>query len=111
VQTAVGLGTVVTRVAPFSLMPGISWRERVLNALGQPIDGEASLAPGPDAVPADPAPPPGHAPDATRVDARAEEGRPRLRAVAEALQGPSLLMGNLDAGCSRAGALVAFIGA
>jgi flagellum-specific ATP synthase len=57
-QTAVGLGTVVTRVGPFSLMPDISWRGRVLNALGQPIDGAGGLAPGPDAVPVDAAPPP-----------------------------------------------------
>jgi flagellum-specific ATP synthase len=54
---AVGLGTVATRVGPFSLMPDVSWRGRVLNALGQAIDGAGPLLPGPRAVPVDATPP------------------------------------------------------
>lgn len=43
-QFVAGLGTVAFRIPPLSLSPHPSWKGRVLNAVGEPIDGLGLLA-------------------------------------------------------------------
>lgn len=53
-----GLGTPVWRHGFLTLNPHPSWRGRVINALGIPIDGAGELAHGPNAISTDRDPPP-----------------------------------------------------
>lgn len=53
----VGLGERAFRVGPLKLYPGSSWKGRVINALGQPLDGQGALPRGPQAMPLDRDPP------------------------------------------------------
>ena len=55
---AVGLGAPVYLAEPVALAPDASWKGRVINALGDPVDGGAALRPGPDLYSADAEPPP-----------------------------------------------------
>jgi flagellum-specific ATP synthase len=57
-RIGVGLGTIAFRMGAVSLRPHESWKGRVVNALGEPIDGGAALTHGPRAMPADAEPPP-----------------------------------------------------
>ena len=56
-QASLGLGERAFRTGPFSLNPDPSWKGRVINALGEPIDGAGPVARGPRAVSADAEPP------------------------------------------------------
>jgi flagellum-specific ATP synthase len=49
-QFAGGLGASVFRMPPLSLAPDPSWKGRVINALGNPLDGKGALIPGAKAV-------------------------------------------------------------
>ena len=53
-----GLGSVASRMPPLSFAPDPSWKGRVINALGAPLDGGAPLVPGSRAVSAEGEPPP-----------------------------------------------------
>jgi flagellum-specific ATP synthase len=53
-----GLGTSAYRMPPFSLAPDPSWKGRVINALGTPLDGKGALIHGPRAVSTEAEPPP-----------------------------------------------------
>ncbi len=44
----------------FVVHPSAGWLGRVVNALGEPVDGKGPLAPGPDSYPLRAAPPPAH---------------------------------------------------
>ncbi|WP_321503959.1 flagellar protein export ATPase FliI [Breoghania sp.] len=57
-QTAVGIGTKVYRVGGLTIHPDPSWKGRVVNALGQPVDDKGLLPAGERAVPLDRDPPP-----------------------------------------------------
>ncbi|MCJ9703548.1 flagellum-specific ATP synthase FliI, partial [Bradyrhizobium sp. SHOUNA76] len=52
-QFAGGLGSVAYRMPPLSFAPDPSWKGRVINALGAPLDGLGPLTPGPKAVSAE----------------------------------------------------------
>ena len=52
-----GLGAAVRKARPFSVAPDASWKGRVINALGEPVDGGGPLPHGPCAVPVDAEPP------------------------------------------------------
>lgn len=52
-----GLGTPAFLVGDMNLCPDASWRGRVINALGEPLDGLGPLVPGSRPVPNDAAPP------------------------------------------------------
>ena len=52
-----GLGTTVWRKGPITISPHPGWRGRILNALGQPIDGAGPLPAGPVAVSTEREPP------------------------------------------------------
>lgn len=52
-QFAGGLGSVAFRLPPLSLAPDASWKGRVINALGAPLDGMGALIPGSRAVSAE----------------------------------------------------------
>ncbi|WP_234053979.1 MULTISPECIES: flagellar protein export ATPase FliI [unclassified Xanthobacter] len=56
-QMQVGLGERAFRVGPLVLHPSEQWKGRVVNALGQPLDGEGPLARGLKAMPLDRDPP------------------------------------------------------
>jgi flagellum-specific ATP synthase len=45
-QFAGGLGSVAYRMPPLSFAPDPSWKGRVINALGAPLDGQGALTPG-----------------------------------------------------------------
>jgi flagellum-specific ATP synthase len=45
-----GLGSVAYRMPPLAFAPDPSWKGRVINALGAPLDGKGPLAPGARAV-------------------------------------------------------------
>ena len=49
-QFAGGLGSVASRMPPLSFAPDPSWKGRVINALGAPLDGKGALMPGLRAV-------------------------------------------------------------
>src|SRR5260370_28066720 len=55
-----GCRAVVTSV-PAAVRPSAGWLGRVVNAMGEPIDGKGSLAAGPSPYPVRDAPPPAHA--------------------------------------------------
>ncbi len=57
-DTLTRLGAKVTREGPLRLAPHSSWKGRVINALGAPIDGAGPLRQGERAVQIDAAPPP-----------------------------------------------------
>ncbi|PTW60185.1 flagellum-specific ATP synthase [Breoghania corrubedonensis] len=57
-QTAVGIGTRIYRVGGLTIHPDASWKGRVVNALGQPVDDRGPIPPGTRAVPLDRDPPP-----------------------------------------------------
>ncbi|PPQ20091.1 flagellar protein export ATPase FliI [Bradyrhizobium sp. AC87j1] len=57
-QFAGGLGSVAYRMPPLSFAPDPSWKGRVINALGAPLDGLGPLTPGPQAVSAEAEAPP-----------------------------------------------------
>ena len=52
-QFAGGLGSVAYRMPPLSFAPDPSWKGRVINALGVPLDGLGPLTPGPQTVSAE----------------------------------------------------------
>ncbi len=52
-QFAGGLGSVAYRMPPLSFAPDPSWKGRVINALGAPLDGQGPLTPGARAVSAE----------------------------------------------------------
>jgi flagellum-specific ATP synthase len=54
----VGIGTVAYRMGRFALKPHPGWKGRVVNALGEPIDGFGPLTPGERTMPTDAEPPP-----------------------------------------------------
>lgn len=53
----IGPGEIAWQHSDQSLRPDVSWKGRVLNALGVPIDGSGPLAEGPDTYPFDAEPP------------------------------------------------------
>ncbi len=53
----IGLGTRVRARGPISLNPDLSWKGRILDAFGLPIDGQGSLDQGADAVSLERSPP------------------------------------------------------
>ncbi len=55
---AVGIGMLAALAGETYLCPHPSWKGRVVNALGAPIDDAGPLAPGDEAVAVDMAPPP-----------------------------------------------------
>ncbi|MET4386144.1 flagellum-specific ATP synthase [Bradyrhizobium sp. F1.4.3] len=57
-QFAGGLGSVAYRMPPLSFAPDPSWKGRVINALGAPLDGQGPLTPGSRPVSADTEAPP-----------------------------------------------------
>ncbi|VIO80455.1 flagellar protein export ATPase FliI [Bradyrhizobium ivorense] len=57
-QFAGGLGSVAFRMPPLTFAPDPSWKGRVINALGAPLDGQGPLMPGSRAVSAEAEPPP-----------------------------------------------------
>jgi len=57
-QFSGGLGSVAFRMPPLSFAPDPSWKGRVINALGAPLDGQGTLIPGSRAVSVDAEPPP-----------------------------------------------------
>ena len=57
-QFAGGLGSVAYRMPPLSFAPDPSWKGRVINALGAPLDGQGPLTPGSRAVSAETEAPP-----------------------------------------------------
>jgi flagellum-specific ATP synthase len=57
-QFAGGLGSVAFRMPPLSFAPDPSWKGRVINALGAPLDGKGALMPGLRAVSAEAEAPP-----------------------------------------------------
>jgi flagellum-specific ATP synthase len=54
----VGLGSAVFVAEPVALAPDASWKGRVINALGEPVDGKGPLRLGPVLYSADAEPPP-----------------------------------------------------
>ncbi len=57
-RVPVGMGSVAFRAGSLSLSPDRSWKGRVINALGVPLDGEGLLARGEHRMPMDAEPPP-----------------------------------------------------
>lgn len=57
-QFSGGLGSVAFRMPPLSFAPDPSWKGRVINALGAPLDGQGTLIPGSRVVSVDAEPPP-----------------------------------------------------
>ena len=66
-DTLTSLGARVTREGPLRLAPHPSWKGRVINALGVPIDAAGPLQQGEAPVEINAAPPPRHAPRADRA--------------------------------------------
>jgi flagellum-specific ATP synthase len=56
-KAAAGLGDLVHRIGPFHLSPTASWKGRVIDALGRPVDGRGALSRGETPVPIDSPPP------------------------------------------------------
>jgi flagellum-specific ATP synthase len=54
----VGIGMAAHMIGPMRLSPAPSWKGRVVNALGEPVDGNGALARGERAMPTDAQPPP-----------------------------------------------------
>ncbi|NJM36148.1 MAG: flagellum-specific ATP synthase FliI, partial [Rhodomicrobium sp.] len=55
--TDAGLGTLVWRQGPVMISPDMTWKGRILNALGQPIDGAGPMLTGERAVSTEREPP------------------------------------------------------
>lgn len=56
-STDAGIGALAYRMGPMTLRPHASWKGRVINALGEAIDGLGPLFPGPMVAPVDADPP------------------------------------------------------
>lgn len=56
-RVAAGLGLVAYRMPPLALSPHASWKSRVVNALGEPLDGAGVLHPGERVMSTDADPP------------------------------------------------------
>lgn len=56
--TDIGIGSVASVMGGLAIHPDMSWRGRIVNALGEPIDGAGPLAHGVEAFLLDRAPPP-----------------------------------------------------
>lgn len=54
---SVGIGMIASLIGAMRLRPAPGWKGRVVNALGEPIDGLGPLAPGDQSMPIDAAPP------------------------------------------------------
>ncbi len=57
-RISVGIGAVAFRMGAMALSPHPSWKGRVINALGEPIDGRGVMMRGERAMPVDTEPPP-----------------------------------------------------
>lgn len=57
-QFSGGLGSTAFRMPPLSFAPDSSWKGRVINALGAPLDNKGLLGPGPCPVSVETEPPP-----------------------------------------------------
>ncbi len=57
-RVSVGIGTPAFRIGPLALRPDRSWKGRVIDALGRPLDRPEPLAHGPYRMPLDAEPPP-----------------------------------------------------
>ena len=57
-RVSVGIGMVARKIGAMCLSPAPSWKGRVINALGEPIDGLGALLRGDRDMPTDVAPPP-----------------------------------------------------
>ena len=57
-HVAAGLGLIAYRLPPKTLSPHASWKGRVINALGQPLDGAGALPAGERVMSTDADPPP-----------------------------------------------------
>lgn len=55
--TDAGLGEVAWRLSRLRISPGPGWKGRIINALGEPVDGRGPIAPGELAVTTDSQPP------------------------------------------------------
>ncbi|MDD7909031.1 MULTISPECIES: flagellar protein export ATPase FliI [Pseudovibrio] len=53
-----GLGTKIKRSGDLSLRPDASWKGRVINAMGKPVDGKGALGRGEEDIPFNQSPPP-----------------------------------------------------
>ena len=71
--------------APAAVRPSFGWLGRVLNALGEPIDGKGPLPPGPSPYPFRAVPPPAHA--RRRVGSPLDLGVRALNAFATCCRG------------------------
>lgn len=56
--TDIGIGSVASVMGGFTIHPDMTWRGRIINALGEPIDGAGPLSHGVEAFLLDRAPPP-----------------------------------------------------
>jgi len=56
--TDIGIGSVASVLGGLAIHPDMSWRGRIVNALGEPIDGQGPLTHGVEAFLLDRAPPP-----------------------------------------------------
>ena len=56
-RVPVGIGMVASRLGTMCLHPAKSWKGRVVNALGEPVDGKGALPRGDRPMPTDRAPP------------------------------------------------------
>ncbi|CTQ64138.1 FliI/YscN family ATPase [Roseibium alexandrii] len=54
----IGIGSVASLMGGLAIHPDLSWRGRIINALGEPIDGQGQLRHGVEAFLLDRAPPP-----------------------------------------------------
>ena len=70
-RVPVGIGMVASMIGGTCLHPGNGWKGRVVNALGEPVDGKGPLARGDRPMPTDTAPP--------AARARARSPTPRRR--------------------------------
>ncbi len=56
-QVAAGLGDAAFRIGPLHVAPDVSWKGRVMDALGRPIDSQGMLRRGAHALPTEAQPP------------------------------------------------------
>src|SRR5262245_53949260 len=70
-------GRAVVMAAPAAVRPSLGWLGRVVNAMGEPIDGKGPLDPGSSPYPFRNPPPPAHA-RARRRPARSRRARAQL---------------------------------
>ena len=88
-----GAKAILEPAAPV-IAPSNAWLGRVVNALGEPIDGKGPLTPGPDSYPLRASPPPAHR--------RARVGAPAARASAWASFQALAWVNRSSSPCSRA---------